>query len=73
MEYYIGLKNILASSVECYVVGGSVTSLFDPVCPSSVGWSVKISLKGRKLHFHAPFGALVTVYALYKVLPRRLS
>ena len=26
-----------------------------------VGWSVTISLEGRKLHFHALFGALVII------------
>ena len=35
---------------------------YDPVClvSRSVGWSVCMSfLKGGKLHFHAPIGALV--------------
>ena len=35
---------------------------FDLVCPSvgrSIGWSVIVSYKGAKLHFHAPIRALV--------------
>ena len=41
---------------------------YDPVCPSSVGWSVSHNfLRGRGLYFHANIGTLVSFFGVRSV------